>query len=113
MTMLLGHHPFHSSFRGHYPFPSSFQGHYTFPSSFQGSTLLGSPTLDAGNVNWSALWPKVAGTLTLASAAASAYHGYKRNDSIGWSLWWFTMGVLFPVVTPVIGVAQGFAKPKK
>src|SRR5262249_46244499 len=23
-----------------------------------------------------------------ASMAASAYHGYRRNDSIGWALWW-------------------------
>lgn len=46
------------------------------------------------------------------SMAASAYHGYKRNDSVGWALWWGFMGGLFPVITPVIGVAQGFGKPK-
>jgi hypothetical protein len=52
------------------------------------------------------------GVLGTISMAASAYHGYKRNDSIGWALWWGFMGSLFPVITPVIGVAQGFAKPK-
>jgi hypothetical protein len=50
--------------------------------------------------------------LATASAAASAYHGYKRNDSIGWGIWWFFMGGLFPVITPVIAVAQGFGKEK-
>jgi len=57
-------------------------------------------------------WPKVAGVLTLASAAASGYHGYRRNQSIGWGLWWFFMGSIFPIVTPVIAVAQGFGKKK-
>jgi hypothetical protein len=55
-----------------------------------------------------AIW----GVLGTISMAASTYHGYKRNDSIGWALWWGLMGALFPIVTPVIGVAQGFAKPK-
>lgn len=52
------------------------------------------------------------GILTIASGAASAYHGYKRNQSIGWGVWWFLMGSIFPIITPVIGVAQGFAKPR-
>lgn len=53
------------------------------------------------------------GVLATASAAASAYHGYKRNESIGWAIWWFFMGSLFPVITPVIAVAQGFGKREK
>jgi len=52
------------------------------------------------------------GVLATASMAACAYHGYKRNNSIGWALGWGFLGVLFPVITPVIAVAQGFAKPK-
>lgn len=107
MTMLLG------SQMGHYPFPSQFTGigHYPFPSQFTGPTLLGLGQ-DQPRVNWGALWPKIAGTLALASAAASGYHGYKRNESIGWALAWFGLGILFPVVTPVIAVAQGFGKKK-
>lgn len=54
----------------------------------------------------------VFGVLSTVSMAASAYHGYKRNESVGWALWWGLMGALFPVITPVIGVAQGFGKPK-
>jgi hypothetical protein len=52
------------------------------------------------------------GVLSTASFAASVYHGYKRNDSIGWAIWWGLMGGLFPVITPTIALAQGFAKPK-
>jgi hypothetical protein len=52
------------------------------------------------------------GVLGTISMAASVYHGYKRNDSIGWALVWGLLGGLFPVVTPVVAVAQGFAKPK-
>lgn len=58
-------------------------------------------------------WSKIHGVLAITSAAASAYHGYKRNDSIGWAVWWFFMGSVFPVFTPVIALAQGFGKPKK
>jgi hypothetical protein len=58
-------------------------------------------------------WPKVWGVLSIASAAAGAYHGYKRNQSIGWSVWWFFMGSLFPVFTPAVALAQGFGRPKK
>ena len=50
--------------------------------------------------------------LSTVSSAVSAYHGYKRNDSIGWALVWGFFGGLAPVITPVIAVAQGFSKPK-
>lgn len=55
----------------------------------------------------------VVGVLATASMAASAYHGYKRNDSVGWALWWGLMGGLFPIITPVIAVAQGFGQKAK
>lgn len=51
--------------------------------------------------------------LDLASMVASTYHGYKRNNSVGWAIWWGFMGSIFPVITPVIAIAQGFAKPIK
>ena len=57
-------------------------------------------------------WPTIMGVLSIASGAASAYHGYKRNESLPWALWWLLMGSIFPVVTPVIAVAQGFGKRK-
>lgn len=48
--------------------------------------------------------------LSTASLALSAYHGYKRNDSVGWALWWGLMGGMFPVITPTIALAQGYGK---
>jgi hypothetical protein len=53
------------------------------------------------------------GIASTVSFAASVYHGYKRNDSVGWAIWWGLMGGLFPVITPTIAFAQGFAKPKR
>lgn len=52
--------------------------------------------------------------VSTASAAASGWHGFKRNHgSIGYAAWWFFMGGLFPVFTPLIAVAQGYAEPEK
>lgn len=65
--------------------------------------------LDASSkINTSKIW----GALSVVSGAASAYHGYRRNQSIGWGVWWFIMGSVFPVITPAIGLAQGFGKRK-
>jgi hypothetical protein len=49
---------------------------------------------------------------SILSSGAGVYHGYKRNNSIGWALWWGLMGGLFPIVTPAIALAQGFGQPK-
>jgi hypothetical protein len=46
----------------------------------------------------------------LLVAAVSGYHGYKRNNSIGWGIAWFALGGIFPVITPTIAFAQGFGK---
>lgn len=48
-----------------------------------------------------------------AAGAAGAYHGYKRNESVGWALWWSFAGFMFPLFTPVIAVAQGFGERAK
>lgn len=66
--------------------------------------LAGVPLGSVGGTIW--------GVLSTASMAASAYHGYKRNQSLGWAAWWAFMGLVFPVVTPTIAVAQGFGKRK-
>lgn len=49
--------------------------------------------------------------VSTASMAASAFHGYRRNQSVGWGLWWGLMGGMFPVIVPTIALAQGYAKP--
>lgn len=43
---------------------------------------------------------------------AGAYHGYVRNQSIGWGIWWALMGTFFPVLTTTFAVAQGFNKKR-
>lgn len=51
--------------------------------------------------------------LSAVSGAACAYHGYKRNNSVGWAIGWFLLGSIFFPLTPVIAVAQGFGKPRE
>lgn len=55
----------------------------------------------------------IPGIIVAASIGVSAYHGYKRNKSTGWGVWWGFMGLLFPVVTPVVAIAQGYGKRAK
>lgn len=52
------------------------------------------------------------GVLGTASMAASAFHGYRRNQSIGWALVWGLLGATFPVITPTVALAQGFGQSK-
>ncbi len=59
---------------------------------------------------YSTFWSAAA----LASAAISGYHGVKRHrGSVGWGVAWFTLGAVFPILTPVVALAQGYAKPEK
>lgn len=58
-------------------------------------------------------WKTIIGVATAASAAVSGFHGARRNKSVGWGAWWFMMGLVFPIFTPVIGIAQGYARPKE
>lgn len=53
------------------------------------------------------------GTISTVSTAASAYHGYRRNQSVGWGIGWGIAGMLFPIITPAIAVAQGFGERAK
>lgn len=50
--------------------------------------------------------------VTAAAAGTAAYHGYKRNNSVGWAIWWGLMGGIFPVITIPVAFAQGFGKRK-
>lgn len=44
------------------------------------------------------------------AAAAGIYHGYARNQSILWGLWWGISAAALPVITIPIALAQGFGK---
>jgi len=59
------------------------------------------------------LWARLAiGTLGTVGMAAGAYHGYKRNNSVGWAIGWALLGGMFPVITIPVSLAQGFGKRK-
>jgi hypothetical protein len=49
---------------------------------------------------------------SVAGLASGAYHGYRRNNSLGWAIWWGGCGMVFPVFTVAVAVAQGFGKPR-
>ena len=75
-------------------------GHHLGLVDWQQQTRLGAPG-SAGVTAWT--------ILSIASSAASAYHGSKRHGgSIGWGIAWGAVGAIFPVLTPAIGAAQGF-----
>lgn len=83
------------------------QGYMGAPE-FRGMTRLGQLDLDNPGVR-AALT-----VLAMGSAAASTYHGYKRNrGSVGWAVAWGLLGGIFPIITPAVAVAQGFGKPAK
>ena len=50
---------------------------------------------------------------SLTGAIAGAYHGYKRNDSVGWALGWSVLGSFLPFLTIPLSIAQGFGQKKK
>lgn len=49
----------------------------------------------------------------VAATAAGAYHGYKRNDSVGWAIGWALATGLFPYIALPIAAAQGFGEPRR
>jgi hypothetical protein len=51
-------------------------------------------------------------TLSVAGGAIGAYHGYKRNDSLGWAIGWALMGTMFPVIVIPVAFAQGIGDRK-
>lgn len=50
------------------------------------------------------------GALGLAGSVAGVYHGYRRNQSVGWALVWGIMGAIVPFVTVPLSLAQGFGQ---
>jgi len=46
------------------------------------------------------------------SMAAGAYHGYKRNQSVGWAIGWALLGFMSPVIAMPVALAQGFGTRK-
>ena len=50
--------------------------------------------------------------LTLAGTSLGAYHGYKRNQSVGWAIGWAFLGGLAPFIAIPVAFAQGLGQPK-
>lgn len=57
-------------------------------------------------------WIISTASLSLVSAAVAGYHGYRRDKSAMAGVGWGFMGALFPVITPVVAFAQGYARPR-
>lgn len=53
------------------------------------------------------------GLFTTVTTAALVYHGYKRNESLGWAIGWGILGGIAPVVALPVALAQGFGEKKK
>lgn len=58
---------------------------------------------DPATFNIPAWWT----ALSIAGTVVGAYHGYKRNDSIGWAIGWALLGGAFPFVVLPVAYAQG------
>lgn len=56
-------------------------------------------------------WNNISTAITVAGTGLGAYHGYKRNNSVGWAIAWGLLGGLFPIITIPVAIAQGFGKP--
>lgn len=68
-------------------------------------TLHGDGTFSVGKLAWTAAHT--------AAFSSLVYHGYKRNDSVGWALVWGIFGGLVWPITVPIAIAQGFGKRKR
>ncbi len=53
------------------------------------------------------------GLASIAGTGIGAYHGYKRNDSVGWAIGWAMLGGLFPVIVIPVAYAQGIGERKR
>jgi len=58
-------------------------------------------------------WPDWYRALSTVGAIQGAYHGYKRNDSVGWAFGWFILGGIVPFFTIPLSFAQGFPDSKR
>lgn len=64
-----------------------------------------------GSSGWSRECATLGTALAMSGAAVGAYHGYKRNDSVGWALTWAVLGAIAPVIVIPIAIAQGLGEP--
>lgn len=58
------------------------------------------------------LYTGLYGVASAASSLGLAYHGYRRNDSIGWAIVWAVVGGMFWPVGWGVALAQGYGEPR-
>ena len=97
------------SMRGPFPSMQGTIAQYTPPP---GLTFMGPKSLGA-DTKTSVLGP-IYSLGSLATSILGAYHGYKRNNSVGWAFGWFLFGGIFwPFALPLMFAKKpGFAKSK-
>lgn len=81
-------------------------------TNIPGPTLPSTATVLNARVPVSPMTVVTWGAVATASSLLSLYHGMKRNNSLGWGLWWGFMGAMFPLITPTVALAEGFAVRK-
>lgn len=72
--------------------------------------LAGTGSLDATS---SSPLKTVYGIGSLVAVPALTYHGYKRNNSVGWAPGWAAISAFFWPIAGAVALAQGFGKPKR
>jgi hypothetical protein len=50
--------------------------------------------------------------LSAAGTAIGAYHGWKRDESVGWAIGWALLGGIAPFIVIPVAFAQGMSKKK-
>jgi hypothetical protein len=50
--------------------------------------------------------------LSAAGTAVGAYHGWKRDESVGWAIGWALLGGIAPFIVIPVALAQGMGKKK-
>lgn len=87
------------------PLPTSMKSYASVGADASTPATVVSPTYTAlAMVGWAG---------SLAGGISGAYHGYKRNDSVGWAIGWGLLGSAFWPITIPISLAQGFGKSKQ
>lgn len=56
---------------------------------------------------------RIAAAIAALGTGLGAYHGYARNQSIGWALAWAAFGGALPILAIPIALAQGFGERAK
>lgn len=73
---------------------------------------LGDKTTQRNSLGGNNFYTGLYGIATAASSLGLAYHGYRRNDSVGWAIVWALVGGMFWPIGWGVALAQGYGEPK-